>query len=381
MILSRRPTFALLVLLAGSSFSGGRATAPGGSLYDVVLRGGRVIDPESSLNGVLLLAGPLVLVIASSMRVPWKALPEITASDNRSPAGRLQDGVLTIDLEAREGIWYPEEKDGPGLQVQAFAERGHTPQIPGPIIRAPEGTEIRLTLSNAIVGVPLVVHGLHARPGMVDDTIQVASGQRREVRFRTGKPGTYYYWATTTGKDLPNRYGSDSQLAGALIVDRRGAKADDRVFVIGWWENPAMRAKGGDPFEKGRNAIVINGRTWPYTERLTYTVGDSIRWRWINAAQGNHPMHMHGSYYTVESTGDGERDNTFSDEARQALRISRLGLKNRKRINAKNQDETHYLAPLDVIAGNSRTVSDLLLARYHGDWHENIDHIFEEFAF
>ena len=75
------------------------------------------------------------------------------------------------------------------------------------------------------------------------------------------------------------------------------------------------------------------------------------------------------------------RSTTAGEIARQVLHISRIGLKNRKRINAKNQDETLYLAPLDVIAGTGRTVSDLLLDRYNGDWHGKIDHIFEEFAF
>ncbi|NOT70314.1 MAG: glutamate--cysteine ligase [Hyphomicrobium sp.] len=75
------------------------------------------------------------------------------------------------------------------------------------------------------------------------------------------------------------------------------------------------------------------------------------------------------------------RNTTVGEIARHALRISRLGLKNRACINARNQDETLYLAPLDVIAGNGRTVSDLLLARYNGDWQGNIDHVFEEFAF
>jgi hypothetical protein len=55
---------------------------------------------------------------ASSARVPGE-LPEIAVNDNRSPQGRLHDRVLTIDLEAREGTWYPEDKDGPGLRVQA----------------------------------------------------------------------------------------------------------------------------------------------------------------------------------------------------------------------------------------------------------------------
>jgi FtsP/CotA-like multicopper oxidase with cupredoxin domain len=76
---------------------------------------------------------------------------------------------------------------------------------------------------------------------------------------------------------------------------------------------------GGDPFTKGRNAIVINGRAWPYTERLTYRVGDSVPWRWINAAQGNHPMHLHGSYYTVDSIGDGERDTLLKSEQRRLV--------------------------------------------------------------
>ena len=75
------------------------------------------------------------------------------------------------------------------------------------------------------------------------------------------------------------------------------------------------------------------------------------------------------------------RNTRVSEIARQVLRISRLGLKNRARINAKNQDETLYLAPLDVIAGTGRTVSDLLLDRFNGGWRGNIDHIFEEFAF
>ncbi|MBN9247889.1 MAG: glutamate--cysteine ligase [Hyphomicrobium sp.] len=75
------------------------------------------------------------------------------------------------------------------------------------------------------------------------------------------------------------------------------------------------------------------------------------------------------------------RSTTVGNIARQALRISRTGLKNRARINAKNQDETIYLTPLDKIAGSGQTVSDELLRRYSGEWQGNIDRIFEEFAF
>jgi glutamate--cysteine ligase len=75
------------------------------------------------------------------------------------------------------------------------------------------------------------------------------------------------------------------------------------------------------------------------------------------------------------------RTTTAANIARQALRISRHGLKNRARINAKNQDETVFLAPLEKIAGNGQTVADELLRRYSGEWHGNVDRIFEEFAF
>jgi glutamate--cysteine ligase len=75
------------------------------------------------------------------------------------------------------------------------------------------------------------------------------------------------------------------------------------------------------------------------------------------------------------------RSTNVRDLACQALRISRLGLKNRCRVNAMSEDETIYLAPLEQIAGEGRTVSDDLLQRYAGPWRQNIDHIFEEFAF
>src|SRR5690242_16608874 len=78
----------------------------------------------------------------TSTAVSWRAagedIPEIKTSDNHSPCGRLKDGVLTVELEARAGVWHPEDRDGHSLQVQAFAEAGHSPEIPGPMIRVPE---------------------------------------------------------------------------------------------------------------------------------------------------------------------------------------------------------------------------------------------------
>ncbi len=68
---------------------------------------------------------------------------------------------------------------------------------------------------------------------------------------------------------------------------------------------------------------MLSGKSWPYTERLTYGAGEAVRWRWINASDLYHPMHLHGSYYRVDSTGDGERDQIFPP-AEQRMGVTRL---------------------------------------------------------
>jgi len=108
---------------------------------------------------------------------------DIVTNDNRRPAGHLDHGVLTVRLEARDGIWYPEGAKGMGLQVAAWAEEGKPLQNPGPLIRVPAGTEIRATVRNALSGRMLTVRGLSDRRSAAPDTCRLAPGEVREVRF------------------------------------------------------------------------------------------------------------------------------------------------------------------------------------------------------
>lgn len=62
--------------------------------------------------------------------------------------------------------------------------------------------------------------------------------------------------------------------------------------------------------------MVINGKSWPNTERFTYTQGDTVRWRWVNPTVDSHPMHLHGFYYMVESRGDWTGQKRFKGESR-----------------------------------------------------------------
>src|SRR4029453_11405784 len=51
--------------------------------------------------------------------------PFATPNDNRTPAGRLEDGILTLELELRMGRWFPDEDGGNALTLPVFAEAGH----------------------------------------------------------------------------------------------------------------------------------------------------------------------------------------------------------------------------------------------------------------
>ncbi len=87
---------------------------------------------------------------------------------------------------------------GPSVETMAFAEGSGPLLIPGPLIRVPSGTEVRVSVRNRLA-VPLVIHGLTSRPASGDDSLIVPPRGTREARFRVNEPGTYYYWGSTTG--------------------------------------------------------------------------------------------------------------------------------------------------------------------------------------
>ncbi len=113
-------------------------------------------------------------------------------NDNRIPAGTLEDGVLTLRLEVRRGMWHVMGDDEPGGEVLAFAEEGESPQIPSPMIRVPLGTEIHVTVRNPL-DTTLVVRGLSARRLASMDSLVVPARATREVSFPADAEGTYFY--------------------------------------------------------------------------------------------------------------------------------------------------------------------------------------------
>ena len=238
-----------------------------------------------------------------------RLLDPIAVNDNRVSAGRLQNGVLTLRLDARVGEWHPDGDADVGITVRAFGEDGKPLQVPGPLIRVPKGTEIHAFVRNSLDST-LYVHGLYTRGAPGGDTVQIAPGSVREVRFNAGAPGTYYYWATTSPTATLGSRGMDSQLHGAFVVDAGAALGTpgDRIFVLGLWSRGTIT---GVIERDTRLRFVINGKAWPNTERLAYSVGDTVRFRLVNLSAAPHPMHLHGFYFKVATRGNERTDTTY----------------------------------------------------------------------
>jgi len=261
----------------------------------------------------LLLVATLTASLLSPQAVaaqnaPTTASEGISANENREGAGALEGGVLTVRLEARAGTWHPEGPGGMELPVAAFAEEGKPLQNPGPLLRMPAGTEARVTVRNSL-DKPLTVFGLGPQRGLAADSLVIPPGEVREARFRATEPGTYYYAGKTIPAPVFARLEEDSQLNGAIVVDPAGAAVhpNDRPFVISWWGTLDSTSVSG----LGRFTMVINGLSWPHTERFHVTQGDSLYWRWINLTGTGHPMHLHGFYFRVDARGDGALDTLY----------------------------------------------------------------------
>ncbi|MEO7454768.1 MAG: multicopper oxidase domain-containing protein [Gemmatimonadaceae bacterium] len=252
------------------------------------------------------------------------AVERIRINNNRSASGTLTGGVLTVHLDAREGEWFPEGDSTGGIVVRAFGADGGPLQVPGPLLRVAKGTEIHAFVHNSIRGERLVLHGLNTRGSQdgANDTVSVGSGEEREIRFTASEVGTFYYWAASnTARAIAARVSMDTELSGAFVVDPAvGPPPADRIFLVSFWTR-----SGTVDTTTTVIRVAVNGKVWPHTERLAYTVGDTARIRVINAGGGAHPMHLHGFYYRVDSRGNEQASADLSrDPAPYMVNTERL---------------------------------------------------------
>ena len=271
----------------------------------------------------------------------WSAtLPIVEPNDNTHGSGAMADNVLYLSLVAEKGTWYPETQNNPGLDVHAFREEKGPLQAPGPMVRIPEGTQVRLAIRNNIPDTTLELHGFQTRPSKEEPVQRIPFGDSASITFDAGSPGTYFYWATT---DAPfrRRDGVDSQLSGVFIVDKaNAAPPEEKVFVLSEWVEP----------DSDRAAYAINGLVWPHTTRVETTVGKAMDWRWINASRGGHPMHLHGSFYSVITRGGLLVDTEYAKADQRSVVTERIEAGGTMKMRWTPEHEGNWLMHCHIVA-------------------------------
>lgn len=280
------------ITLCGPSFDGTKPAAlPIQRIFTVSLHP-RLIDPADATG-----------------------FPKIQPNDNRKPAGKLEDGQLHVALEVVWGDFHPETRNRPGLRVAAIAEKGKSPTIPAPLIRVPEGTMINATIYNSLPDSTITLFGFQERPGNERDSVFVLPGNSKTISFKAGEQGTYLY-SVVLGKGISFDIAEEEQLAGAFIIDPPEGSPPDRILVMNIFSTPIDETF---PPTKWLEFLTINGKSWPFTEAFQYAVGETVRWRVINASQRGHPMHLHGFYYDVLSLGNTLKDEIYSPENKRKV--------------------------------------------------------------
>lgn len=255
-----------------------------------------------------LYAGILLTTLVparAGAQVTAPPLSAIDTHDNLHSAGVLRNGELRLSLWAGMGRWAPKGPEVPPLTVAALGEEGRALSIPSPLIRVPVGTLVHASIRNTLAS-PLRVSGLCPRPGRCDPLV-IAPGETGAASFSVHSAGTFHYWAVIGPARLAGRAGVDSQLGGAIVADTAGARSD-RIFVLGRTAGDAATAEA---------THVINGRSWPLTERLRYATGETANWRVVNLSNIAHAMHLHGFYFRVHGVGDGMSETPYEPAARR----------------------------------------------------------------
>jgi FtsP/CotA-like multicopper oxidase with cupredoxin domain len=138
----------------------------------------------------------------------------------------------------------------------------------------------------------------------------------RRIELQT-RPGLYFYWGASEADDLRLRYGIDSELTGALVVDPPGVSTNDEIFVIEMIsEVPGLAAR--------QTLATINGKSWPYTQRFKYEIDEPVHWRWVNATNEPHALHLHGFFFRIDAFNRGGRIQHYTGDDRPLVVTQRI---------------------------------------------------------
>ena len=261
--------------------------------------------PLGALLGTLAL-GPLLASCAG--------LPGAVPNDMRHAVGEIHGDTSYVHLTVTVARWRPDTSVARWVEAEMFAEEGHAPSVPGPLVRAPAGGTLVVSVRNPRPDTLLIIGlGRHILVGQTSegDTLFVAPGQTVTATYPAGPTRVaVYYGAMRSGQRLRDG-GAGFELAGVLQVG--DLRPQERILAINAWGalQDSTKPDAGDWI-----LWTINGQMWPSTERFEAEVGDTLRWRIVDLTADNHPMHLHGFYFRVDGRSTWDTDSVFPPDRR-----------------------------------------------------------------
>lgn len=237
--------------------------------------------------------------------VPMDGVPDATESKGgQTLAHTVDNGVWVFNLDAKPVRW----EILPSTRVTAWTYNG---VLPGPEIRVPFGQRVRIVVKNDLPeGTTVHWHGIDV-PNAMDGVPGVT-----QEPIKPGASFTYEFTAVPAGGDssggtfLYHTHGpqEDRQfglgLSGAFVIEPKQPQNYDveKTVLIQEWNldavtgatRPAMEMEGMLP-----NFFTLNGKSFPATETVNVKRGQRVLFRLVGAGAFTHPMHLHGTDFTV----------------------------------------------------------------------------------
>lgn len=229
------------------------------------------------------------------------------SSDLFEASGPLREGNRTI-WRYKLVVTESELRLANGTHYKVFAYGG---QIPGPTLVAREGDWVQIKLINRTsephtihshgLFVPQRMDGVphdHFAMGSTDSGIEANNvappGGTFTYEYIARPSGTHWYHCHVNSNEHLNR-----GMSGPLIILPRQADPpvdQDNVLVLQEWDS--RFAQGGQPGNPRdiyhADFFTINGKSFPETPMISAKIGDTLRFRIINAGSQLHTIHLHG---------------------------------------------------------------------------------------
>ena len=243
-------------------------------------------------------------MMAHMAAAPMDGVPDAVEVRGGQPlAHTVDNGVWVFKLDAKPVLW----KILPGTSVTAWTYNG---VVPGPEIRVPYGQRVRIVVKNDLLDDTTVHwHGIDV-PNAMDGVPGVT-----QAPIKPGGSFTYEFAARPAGLDSAggtfmyhSHVDEDRQfglgLSGVFVIEPKQPQGYDveKTVVIQEWNlnaqtgatRPAMEMEGMLP-----NFFTLNGKSYPATETVKVKRGQRVLFRLVGAGSLSHPMHLHGTDFTV----------------------------------------------------------------------------------